>query len=127
MSFSPCITCTTIVWGLGVSDFGCGEDGCGTRVGNPVGTVGVITMKMMINTSSTSISGTMLGSETGAPLLPPIAMPIVRTPYRTSSALARNAGGGGRSLRVFVYNFDTTARGWCLERVCDNLCYWRFW
>ena len=30
---------------------------------NPCGTVGVITMNMMIRTSSTSISGTMFGSE----------------------------------------------------------------
>src|SRR5579864_9296174 len=81
MSPPPCITCTTIVWGLGRWTFNCGDGGCGTRVGNPAGNVGVITIKMMISTNSTSINGTMLGSETGPPLLPPTEIPMIRTPF----------------------------------------------
>src|SRR5271170_3177591 len=61
------------------SGFDCGV---GTRTGNPVGTFGVITMNMMISTNSTSINGTMFGSETGPRLPPPTAIPMIRSPYR---------------------------------------------
>jgi hypothetical protein len=39
-----------------------GGAGCGTSVCKPVGANGVITMKMMMSTSSTSIMGVMLMS-----------------------------------------------------------------
>src|ERR1700732_540310 len=57
-----------------------GGDGCGTSVSRPCGVVGVITINMMIRTSSTSISGTMFGSEI-APLLPPTAIPMGKLLY----------------------------------------------
>ena len=49
----------------------------------PWGIVGVITMKMMISTSSTSISGTMFGSDID-PLFPPTAIPMENSLYSTS-------------------------------------------
>jgi hypothetical protein len=70
---SACSTCTTIV--PSGSGLAVGGAGCGTSVGNPVVLLG-ITMKMMISTSSTSISGTIFGSAT-TPLLPPTVIPTV--------------------------------------------------
>src|ERR1700746_1186536 len=45
------------------------------RASRPCGVVGVITMKMMMSTRSTSIRGTMFGSDI-EPLFPPTAIPI---------------------------------------------------
>src|SRR5262252_6037123 len=71
---------TTIVRLSGGGCFSFGGGGCGTMVGRPVGTLGVMTMKMMISTRSTSIRGTTLGSDTGPSLLPPTAMAMRETP-----------------------------------------------
>jgi hypothetical protein len=46
-----------------VVDAGATHAICGTRASNPCGTLGAITMKMMIRTSKTSIRGTMFGSD----------------------------------------------------------------
>ena len=45
-----------------------GGGGCGTSASSPFGVSGVITMKMMISTSSTSIIGVMLMFDFGAPV-----------------------------------------------------------
>src|SRR3954452_15279071 len=65
---------TTVRW----SDwfgFWLGGGGCGTSASSPLGVKGVITMKMMISTSKTSIIGVMLISDFGPPD-PPTAIPI---------------------------------------------------
>ena len=57
---------TTVRWfGSGGGWFGGG--GCGTSASSPLGVSGVITMKMMISTSSTSIIGVMLMSALAPP------------------------------------------------------------
>src|SRR5271154_5483461 len=58
-----------------LSGFWFGGVGCGTSASKPWGVVGVITMKIMMRTRSTSISGTMFGSDI-EPLLPPTAIPM---------------------------------------------------
>jgi hypothetical protein len=82
------MTCTTIVSGWDGSGTDGGEGGWGTIVGNPVGAFGVITMKMMISTSSTSINGTILGSETG-PFLAPRAISMATLLTECIVALVR--------------------------------------
>src|ERR1700723_499310 len=91
------------------SGFDCGV---GMRTGNPVGSLGVITMNMMISTNSMSINGTMLGSETGPRLPPSTAIPMIRTPFRV-----RRHGNPSSMAEVTVVHlcspdfFDTTAHG----------------
>src|ERR1044071_6032468 len=53
-----------------------GGGGWGTSPSSPFGVSGVITMKMMISTSSTSIIGVILMSAFGPPEDPPTAIPI---------------------------------------------------
>src|SRR5690348_14004761 len=61
--------------------FGCcfwlGGGGCGTSASSPLGVSGVMTMKMISSTSSTSISGVTFMSAVGPPPAPPTAIPIV--------------------------------------------------
>src|SRR5437870_10009707 len=47
-----------------------GGGGCGTSASNPLGVKGVITIKMISITSSTSINGVTLMSAFGPPLVP---------------------------------------------------------
>src|SRR5690349_8064458 len=65
-----------------------GGGGCGTSASRPFGVRGVITMKMMISTSSTSIMGVMLMSALGPPPGPPTAIPIRLLLYDSNSAWA---------------------------------------
>src|SRR5580704_15964159 len=70
------VTCTTIVLdSRSLSGLVFGGVGWGTSASKPCGTVGVITMKIMMSTRSTSINGTILGSDI-EPLLPPTAIPM---------------------------------------------------
>jgi hypothetical protein len=69
-------------------------------------------MKMMISTNSTSINGTMLGSETGPRLPPPTGMPMIRTPFRMRRYV--NLGSTAQATGVQLYSpdfFDTAAHG----------------
>src|SRR5271169_2787169 len=59
-----------------------------------------MTMKMMIKTRSTSIRGTMFGSDI-LPLLPPTAIPIVELLYYTE--LLVRTGRGRRSRRGLTF------------------------
>src|ERR1039458_490128 len=68
-----------------------GGGGCGTRASRPFGVSGVITMKMMISTSSTSIMGVMLMSDFGPPV-PPTAIDIRLLLFENSLALHRSRG-----------------------------------
>src|SRR5581483_7563646 len=72
------MSCTTMVRSIGslclVWSFG----GCGTSASRPLGVSGVITMKMMSSTSSTSISGVTLMSAEG-PLPLPMLIAIAGT------------------------------------------------
>src|ERR1700678_547359 len=58
-----------------LSGFVFGGVGCGTSASKPCGVVGVMTIKIIISTRRTSISGTMFGSDI-EPLLPPTAIPM---------------------------------------------------
>src|SRR6185437_8543112 len=54
-----------------------GGGGCGASALRPCGVNGVITIKMMSNTSSTSISGVTFMSTSGPAFLPPTAIDIM--------------------------------------------------
>ena len=68
------IVMTTVRWS-DIFGFEFGGGGCGTRASSPLGVSGVITMKIMISTSSTSIMGVMLMSDLTLPD-PPTAIDI---------------------------------------------------
>jgi hypothetical protein len=78
------------------------DSGVGTRAGNPVGTLGVITMKMMISTNSTSINGTMLGSETGPRLPPQTAIPMAGLLIVCAAMRTTLDGGGDSGASLFA-------------------------
>src|SRR5579875_1978553 len=63
---APDCTCTTMVRSFGTSWVGF-LGGCGTSASSPFGVTGTMTMKMISSTSSTSISGVTLISETDPP------------------------------------------------------------
>src|SRR3984957_17081708 len=100
------VTCTTIVLdSRSLSGLVFGGVGWGTSASKPCGTVGVMTMKIMMSTRSTSINGTILGSDI-EPLLPPTAIPMEdsftkRYQTRTNAApvAARRRLIGGRRRR----------------------------
>src|SRR5664280_2613684 len=81
LSPPPLSTCTTIVRSLlgGCAFWSLG--GWGTSASRPFGVSGVITMKMMSNTSKTSIIGVTLISALGPSPAPPIAILIRNSRY----------------------------------------------
>src|SRR5438105_8523230 len=102
------ITCTTMVRLSGGAGFAFGGGGCGTRASRPLGVSGVMTMKMISSTSSTSISGVTLMLAVGPPL-PPIAIAITNSPSNswglaslvsTQLAAHRYLGCGRRARRL---------------------------
>src|SRR5690349_14956938 len=74
MEWSFSITITTVRRSERLG-FAFGGGGCGTRASSPCGVSGVMTMKMMMSTSSTSIIGVILISDFG-PLPDPTAIAI---------------------------------------------------
>src|SRR5688572_29092443 len=77
--------------GGGALSFG----GWGTSASRPFGVSGVITMKMISNTSMTSISGVILMLELGPSCPPP---PVIAIAIPSLLRAFRRAGrGGGRS------------------------------
>src|SRR5580692_4062364 len=87
------INCTTIVRS-GVLFLGAlGGGGWGTSASRPFGVNGVITIKMMSSTSSTSISGVTLMLALCPPPLP-IAILMVESPLVSLASLPRRWSGG---------------------------------
>src|SRR5205085_6347752 len=72
-------TCTTMVRSFGGGCFCFSLGGYGTRASKPFGVSGVMTMKMISSTSSTSIRGVTLMLAVGPPL-PPIVIAITNSP-----------------------------------------------
>src|SRR3982074_1396601 len=67
----------------------------------PFGVSGVMTMKMMISTSNTSIMGVMLMSALGPPE-PPTAIPIVNSLFFNSISLLLGRRGGFGALLLHL-------------------------
>src|ERR1035437_2013801 len=81
LSPPPLSTCTTMVRSLLGGVFCWSLGGWGTSASRPFGVSGVITMKMMSNTSKTSIIGVTLMSALGPSPGPPIAILIRNSRY----------------------------------------------
>src|SRR5271157_4680329 len=90
----PLSTCTTIVRSLAGGCFVWSLGGWGTSASRPFGVNGVITIKMMSNTSNTSISGVTLISADGPPPDPPTAIPIVNSRYWAPAPVVAPVCGG---------------------------------
>src|SRR5882724_10751482 len=80
--------------------------GCGTSASNPLGVSGVITMKMMSSTSSTSTSGVTLISDRAPPEAPnanamdesPVSACYVLTVARPLTAALHSCSGSAAPL-----------------------------
>jgi hypothetical protein len=71
-----------------------GLGGCGTSASRPRGVVGTITMKMMSNTSNTSINGVTLMSD-ATPPEDPAVIPIAICSLLALREVARPKRGSG--------------------------------
>src|SRR5450755_1088239 len=78
--------------------------GCGASASSPCGVNGVMTMKMINSTRSTSINGVMLISDFGPPPGPPTDIDIENSSFLDSvnrlllgCGLGRRSGGHGRA------------------------------
>src|SRR5271170_3544399 len=85
-------TCTTMV--LIGTRFSEAKFGCGTRTSRPLGVSGVITIKMISNTSKISINGTTFISAIALPLLSPTDIPMGNSPS-TARTLRKSAAPCG--------------------------------
>src|SRR5690348_5410159 len=120
-----CRICTTTVRSFGVVVCFWSFGGCGTSASRPCGVRGVITMKMISSTSSTSIRGVTLISALAPPPPPPTAIAISISPYDCETELLLLRRSARRRLPLDLLRQQTqlihTRRTEIVDHILDLL------